>query len=420
MKFRRIYYILLLSCLGALFAPSKLRAQHFMPVPIDSLSFVQLDKDTLYIAQDTSDLAFFYQKLDEVLTTKQGNVSILHIGGSHVQAGTMSNRIRRNILGNCKDLVASRGIIFPFSAANNCNNPSDYRVKRSVTFNLVRNVYKTHTKSLGMSGIAVYSADSSAAITIRMADTALDYNTSRITLLGYPCDTVEVLPSLIVRGKEYFPEEYSSVMRRYVFDLPSTTDSFTVKLNCHDSADFTITGILLENDRPGITFHSIGVNGASTDSYLRCINFEEDMELIAPDLVIFGIGINDAAGSAFDTVAFKRNYLAIIDEFREVNPNCAFIFLTNNDSYRGSGKHAHANPNGKLAQEVFYRLADEVGGAVWDQFDIMGGLGSVQKWRAAGYAQNDRVHFTANGYNLMGDLFYNAFIDAMNRVLKKQ
>ncbi len=393
------------------------RAQRLQPVAIDSLPFGNFEIDTLYIARDSSQIKLFYNKLDKVLREKKGHVSILHLGGSHVQAGTMSNRIRRDILNNCPDLVSSRGIIFPYSAANKCNNPGDYRVKRTVEFNLVRNVYQNHVKTLGGCGIAVYSCDSTAVFSIRLVDSGINYATTRVTLLGYPCDTVEVLPSLVVRGQEIFPQEYSSVMTRYRFDLPTPTDSFAVKLNCHDSADFTVTGILLENDRPGITFHSIGVNGASTDSYLRCVNFVQDMELIAPDLVIFGIGINDAAGTNFDTVVFRRNYLAIIQRIREVNPDCAFIFLTNNDSYRGSGRHAHANRNGLLVRETFYRLADEVGGAVWDQFDIMGGLGSVQRWRSAGYAQSDRVHFTAKGYNLVGDLFYNAFVDAYRRVL---
>ena len=406
--------LLLLALCGS----SSLSAQWLQPVVPDTLPIVRFEADTLYIAQDTTYLYGFYSQLAEVARTGQGSVSILHIGGSHVQGGTMSNRIRRNILSNFPDAVGSRGMIFPYSAANKCNNPADYRVKRTVTFDLVRNVYKVHDKRLGACGIAVYSSDSNAAITIRMNDTIFQYGTTRITLLGYPNDTVEVLPTLVVDGMEYISEDYSSVNRRYVFELPAPVDSFTLKLNCHDGGDFTVTGLLLESAKPGVTFHSIGVNGAATDSYLRCADFVEDMELVHPDLVIFGIGINDASGPNFDKEVFIRNYLRLVAEFREVNPDCAFIFLTNNDSYKGSGKRAHANPNGKLVQEACYRLADEVGGAVWDQFAIMGGLGSMQKWRAAGYAQSDRVHFTVKGYNLVGDLFYNAFANGMERVLK--
>ena len=62
-----------------------------------------------------------------------------------------------------------------------------------------------------------------------------------------------------------------------------------------------------------------------------------------------------------------------------------------------------------------FKLAEATQGAVWDQFNIMGGLGSMAKWQAKGLAQKDRVHFTVSGYNLIGDLFYNAFIKKNNK-----
>jgi hypothetical protein len=99
-------------------------------------------------------------------------------------------------------------------------------------------------------------------------------------------------------------------------------------------------------------------------------------------LVIFGIGINDAHEKSFDTVLFKNNYLALCDSIRKVNPKCAFIFVTNNDSYRKTGRKRYAvNTNGPLARDVFYRLAALTDGAVWDQFEIMGGLKSMEKWQ---------------------------------------
>lgn len=39
----------------------------------------------------------------------------------------------------------------------------------------------------------------------------------------------------------------------------------------------------------------------------------------------------------------------------------------------------------------------------------------MQKWQNAKLAQADKVHFTRAGYQLMGDLFY----EALNRELKK-
>jgi len=45
----------------------------------------------------------------------------------------------------------------------------------------------------------------------------------------------------------------------------------------------------------------------------------------------------------------------------------------------------------------------------------MGGAKSMAKWYTAKLAQKDRVHFTKAGYQLMGELFFNAFLDAKNK-----
>ncbi len=74
------------------------------------------------------------------------------------------------------------------------------------------------------------------------------------------------------------------------------------------------------------------------------------------------------------------------------------------------------NKNNLQVREVFYRLAEATNGAVWDQFEIMGGLKSMDRWRINGYAKTDRIHFTAKGYKLLGDLFFNAFVDAYEKV----
>jgi lysophospholipase L1-like esterase len=155
------------------------------------------------------------------------------------------------------------------------------------------------------------------------------------------------------------------------------------------------------------------VNGASVNSFLRCENFAKELPLLNPDLVIFNLGINDATSSNFAPEEFKNQYLQLAMLFKKYNPNCAFIFVTNNDSYKKikRGKYI-VNKNGILVRTEMYKLAELMQGAIFDQFEIMGGLSSMEKWRVNKLAQNDRIHFTNAGYILMGDLFFHAFMDA--------
>ena len=64
-----------------------------------------------------------------------------------------------------------------------------------------------------------------------------------------------------------------------------------------------------------------------------------------------------------------------------------------------------------------YELAKKHNGAVWDMFQVMGGLKSANIWMARGLLKRDRIHFTREGYNLIGDLLFNAIMEAYENYL---
>ena len=178
---------------------------------------------------------------------------------------------------------------------------------------------------------------------------------------------------------------------------------------------FTLTGILAENNAPGITYTNVGINGAKVSNYFEetCPLFEKEMSYYKPDLVIFAIGINDANVEVFNDKAFREDYDMLIKRIRKVSPKTAFIFETNNDSYRKVRKRKYVqHPNGEVARKSFFMLADKHKAGVWDKFSIMGGLGSMAKWEKADLAKKDKVHFKTAGYQLLGDMFYKALMQA--------
>ncbi len=178
---------------------------------------------------------------------------------------------------------------------------------------------------------------------------------------------------------------------------------------------FTLTGILAENNAPGITYTNVGINGAKVSHYFEetCPLFEKEMSYYKPDLVIFAIGINDANVEVFNDKLFREDYDMLIKRIRKVSPKTAFIFETNNDSYRKVRKRKYVqHPNGEVARKSFFMLADKHKAGVWDKFSIMGGLGSMAKWEKADLAKKDKVHFKTAGYQLLGDMFYKALMQA--------
>lgn len=411
---KKIQYSIIIVC-AIMFLPS-IKAQTLIGV---ETNYPHAKICCNSIKYDTSSMKMkeFFEKWRNLQKTKTGRISIMHIGGSHVQAGTMSHTIRKNLIKECG--ISDRGLIFPYSAAAKCNNPTDYRISCKEKMQLTRNVYKEPQKELGLCGIAVTAADTHSVIKVWNNESTVNWHTDRIVLLGYSPEGV--VPLLQIDNREVWPSYVDEESRRYVFNLHAEVDSFAVVLPCDSLHTFTLTGIYMGGNNPGVTFSSIGVNGAAVPDYLKCPYFTRDLKIIRPDLVIFGIGINDAASKDFDTAVFRRNYMALCDSIRTVSPDCAFIFITNNDSFKRIKRgHYRVNRNGLLAREVFYRLARATDGAVWDQFEIMGGLESMDKWRQDKLAQNDRIHFTKAGYELLGTLFTSAFFEAAYKSEEKQ
>lgn len=395
----------ILTALCALVLAVGLQAQDY--------PFLNREANVLHYDSNSAPMEFLFQKWQRVVTTGQGNLSIVHIGGSHVQAGTLPHRIRTNILTAYPTAVGGRGLIFPYSAAARCNNPADYKVHCAEKVLLTRNVHHQPEYPMGLCGISVTAQDVPTRIQILNADRQFDYAVSRIVVLGH--SPSGIVPSISYNDYNTPPSYIDSANHRFVFNLRANVDSFDLILPCGPGQTFTLTGVYLNSRNHGITYNSIGVNGAAVPDYFKCA-LTSDLKLLRPDLVIFGIGINDAHGKEFDSVAFKNNYLRLCDSIRSVNPHCAFIFVSNNDSYRKTGRRRFSvNRNGLQVREVCYRLAQLTGGAVWDQFEVMGGLGSMEKWQKAKLAQADKVHFTRAGYQLVGDLFW----QALSRELQK-
>ena len=400
--------------IGLIFMVLSLTAQRQSLLrPIPDHGFARFEANGIQYPGDSIAMERFFQKLDSVVFMGQGNLNIMHIGGSHVQAGVFTQQFRNNLLGIAPDLMGGQYFVFPFSAGGT-NNPSHYTVKYAGKWSYCRNaVSREGDKRMGLAGAAVTTSDNGAFISIISRERNANENSpcfefDKITVLGFS-DTDDTEPIVRLDSATILGVRDDAI-EAYVFKLPRFTDSVCIAFDTVPG-EFTITGILLENGMPGINVHGVGVNGASLPSYLRCEAFEQDLRLIKPDLVIFGIGINDAAEKDFSKEQFKRNYKQLIDIIQRVNPDCALLFITNNDSYRKvSRKKYQVNPNGILVQQAFHEMGEQYGAAVWDQFDIMGGLKSMASWQKNSLAQKDKVHFTNAGYKLLGDLLYNALI----------
>lgn len=347
----------------------------------------------------------FFRKLDNIINRKKGHINIWHVGGSHVQAGTFSNRVRRNFAMHVNGGKASRTILFPYKLVNT-NGPSDYSVSGTGSWSRTRNIEQSPDREMGLSGITATTSSPNASVTFTLSSSDnIDWTTRYIRVIG-KASSSSVKPYIMV-DSTIVEDIDGNNDTGYFFELPRACTSFTVKFHGLGGGNrFELRGVVALNDSPGVAYWASGVNGAATSSWLRCTLLQKDLEIAKPDMVIFGIGINDAHTKNFNRDRFKTNYQQLIDRIKRVNPDCQFIFVTNNDNRLNKS----TNPNTRAAEKVFIELALDNNGSVWDLYKVMGGYGSSSKWVRSGLMQSDHVHFTNTGYKLIGDLLYNAII----------
>lgn len=425
------------------FQPNNLeqRLVEWLKVPITN-SYSCVDDSVhgkLYFPEERTGMDYFYAQLDSMLFGFENSVNVLHIGGSHVQAGDFSGRMRENFTRWGETTIGQRGMIFPFKVLKS-NGPWNYYVTYSGEWNISRNVSQAPDAALGLSGAAAIARDAYDTISFDFRDDRR-WAFSQIRVIGTPSDS-SVNPIIICGTDTLHCSFLEEKTESYIFDLDEEKTTFSLafeglkpvvkkpmaksKKKTKTKAKkeppvlldtiphFTLRGILPISERDGLTYSESGVNGAAVPSWLRCSKFEQDLSLLPPDLVVFGIGINDANVPEKDFLPeeFKENYRTLIKRIRSVSPRCSFIFITNNDCYLSLPRvRKKFNPNTKIIHQAFLDLAKEYSCPVFDVYSIMGGYKSSEKWLKEGLMKKDHIHFTRDGYYLLGDLLYNAIVE---------
>lgn len=400
-----------------------MRPTRFLSLLLTLLAFTTLSAHDL-IDEEKNHLLFpanhvrfdsLQQKILQIQTSGEGHLNVLHIGGSHVQAGYFSHRLRQHFCNLLPQSYGQRGILFPWKAINT-NAPTHYYIAHTGHWKRVRCIDQTHEVPLGLSGAAAITSDTLASLTVYLRDHAEQWAFNRLRVLGQNLSQNKVEPVIIMNnGDTLRHTEYDEQLQSYLFQLPEKATDCQVAF-CgmeQDSSAFCLRGLWVENDNPGVTYTAAGVNGAAVPSWLRCERFQQELSaLCPPDLVIFGIGINDAnvPHGKFDTEKFKQNYRDLIARLQAANPEVALLFVTNNDCYLRVGKQKKTfNKNTRLVQQAMMELATEYDAAVWDQYEIMGGYGSSDHWVKKKMMNRDHIHFLKDGYELLADKLWESF-----------
>lgn len=180
------------------------------------------------------------------------------------------------------------------------------------------------------------------------------------------------------------------------------------------NAMYNLNGFVLENNQPGVIYHSIGVNGAKLSDYNKYPLFFKQLPILEPDLIILSFGTNESFGKMSDT-----EYLFQLREFeknvKELNPDVTILVMTPPPSMF---RRRNTNTYVTSYSEALMGLTNM---PVWDLYSRMGGASGIRsRGQYASMIARDKVHYTSSGYAAQGSLFADDFLEAYNNYKKQR
>ena len=157
--------------------------------------------------------------------------------------------------------------------------------------------------------------------------------------------------------------------------------------------------------QPGVTWESLGINGAVAPLILRwdASLYTPYLHSTAANLIVLAYGTNEAAARS-DPETYTASFTRIVEEIHATLPRTSILVLGPTDRAiaqrrRGFTPFAGTDPILDAQREV----CRTHNCAFWDQRRRMGGFGAMQRWVYAGWAQPDHTHLTGEGYRALAD-----------------
>jgi lysophospholipase L1-like esterase len=189
------------------------------------------------------------------------------------------------------------------------------------------------------------------------------------------------------------------------FRYPCPQGDHHFQVTTEDAAPVTLLGWVAT--QPGVTWESIGINGAQAPLILKWNQplFSSYLKDNSPSLVVLAYGTNEAASPDWDEESYEQAFASVIDTIHQTVPESSILVIGPADRsvLRHHAWHTFDGTDRIIdAQRAVCRAH---GCAYWNWQERMGGLGAMQQWAYAGWAQPDHTHFTGDGYRALADAF---------------
>ena len=352
-----------------------------------------------------SRVAAFYARLEELETGRaKTDVRIAQLGDSHTASDYGTSIARARLAARFGD--GGRGFI-PlgqpyrrlFQAGEAMARGSGFEANGAPLFG------PRATASDGLFGLAGFAMDSRLAGSTMTSEFTASADSFEIAYLAQPSGgsfdvTIDgkfrgrVTTAQATRGSAY--RSFDVARGPHTFEARGIGDGPT-----------RIFGVRLDDDAVGITFDSLGMNGAraSTPLGVDDSHFGEQVARVAPSLVIVAYGTNESGDSVTTPEEHAAAIRSLALRLKDAVPGASCLVLGPPD--RDAPSYGGARTLPKLLEIVAaqQRAADDAGCAFFDQFAAMGAAGAIGRWSSESppRARRDLVHLTRAGYAFLAE-----------------
>jgi len=374
-----------------------------------------------YIKDPTHSMSAFINELMDLLHGKDTVINIVHLGDSHIQAGSLSGRTMRlmqNSFGN-----AGRGWIAPFKLSKT-NEPTDYFILSNVKEWISGRCNQINPKCpWGIGGIGIQTKAKDVDFRLIIApENGKGYSFNKV-LLYSDSNTLPLMPAgpgneKITVSPWNNPSAHTTespdnqTIRIDTFRMTDLTDTLFVRnMNAQNQSGHSnlYYGFNLLNGNPGILYHAIGVNGAHYANYTHR-DYIRQLSLLKPSLLIISLGGNEAHGRNFNKTTFESQVHSLVRLIREEMPRTAILITTPAETFKSvyvNKKRQYVrNENIAKVADVISTYTAREGLACWDLYTVSGGENSCKNWYDAKMLVSDRIHFSRTGYEEQGLLLF--------------
>ena len=366
------------------------------------------------IPMNSAAFSRLWATMDSVRHRQPGELSILYIGGSHIQAGWIGHFMREQMTALSPNAAWSRGLMLPYRLAKT-NTPTHFRTEMAGNWTGQRcpqSIWKTSSQvRFNGTGIQTRTASSFASIqhvaylpdSTRFSSNAIEVWTNA-RANEFAIDAGDV-------GMNLTPLE-DDIGWRVDLDAPIDTLRLTFQTSLDRANLIAYEGLYAAHlgNFPRLVFNEWGHNGLHIADVNTCNELPLLIERMNPDLVILGIGLNDAMNEGgFKIQSFSTEYSKAIASIQKTAPQAALLLLSNTPVLQPS----------KIAQEQSLRiqsfLQSYAAASNFGFFDLgmaLGGQKNTATWLAKDWLQPDGIHYTRAGYGQIARLLYGAIYRA--------